>query len=202
MAGNQPTRPIRLPPANLATQELPRTRQIARAWFRVHACASNAIFFNLKPTHRYSHPNCPCSILYVAMDAETCLWEVFGDAVFDHGRALPKTQWDDLIVSAIDVPHLHLCDLSRTSTRSAVTVDLTALMNEDLNIPQKWGLAIQTHPLQVPAIKFKSRFTGNACLAIFDRGDIRNRLRETLLGPLNQFEPALNWLTKHDVTLV
>ena len=202
MAGNPPARPIRLPPADLATQELPRTRQITRTWFRVHARASNAISFNLKPTHRYSHPNCPCPILYVSMDAETCLWEVFGDAVFDNGRALPKTQWDDLIVSAIDVTHLHLCDLSRTSTRSAVTVDLTALMNEDLRVPQKWGLAIQMHPVQVPAIKFKSRFTDNACLAIFDRGGIRNRLRETALGALNQFDPALNWLNKHDVTLV
>ena len=202
MASNPPPRLIRLPPADVATQQLPRTRQIARAWFRVHARASNAIFFNLKPTHRYSHPNCPCAILYVAMDAETCLWEVFGDAVFDQGRVVPKTLWDDVVVSAIDVPPLHLCDLSRTSTRSALSVDLTALMNEDLTIPQKWGLAIQMHPLQVPAIKFKSRFTGRACLAIFDRGGIRNRLRETTLGPLNQFHPALNWLTAHDVTLV
>ncbi len=202
MAGNQPTRPLRLPPADLAAHELPRTRQIARGWFRVHARAYKAIFFNLKPTHRYSHPNCPCPILYVAMDVETCLWEVFGDSVFDNERALPKTQWDDFVVSMIDVPHLHLCDLARTSTRSAVTVDLTALMNQNLTVPQEWGLAIQMHPSRVPAIKFKSRFTGNAGLAIFDRGRIRNRLRETPLGPLYQFDPALNWLTKHEVTLV
>ena len=100
------------------------------------------------------------------------------------------------------MPALHLCDLSKTSTRSALTVDLTALMNENLNIPQEWGLAIQTHPSQVPAIKFKSRFTGNACLAIFDRRGVRHRLRETPLSLLNQFDPALNWLTKHEVTLV
>src|SRR5260370_3072367 len=36
MAGNPPARPIRLPPLDLATQDLPRTRQIARAWLRVH----------------------------------------------------------------------------------------------------------------------------------------------------------------------
>jgi len=202
MAGNQPTRPIRLPPAQLDAQELPRTRQIARAWFRVHPRASQAIFFNLKPTHRYSHPNCPFPILYVAMDAETCLWEVFGDAVFDHGRALPKTQWDDLMVSTIDVPQLHLCDLSRTTTRSALTVDLAALMKDDLRVPQAWGLAIQRHPSQVPAVKYRSRFTGNACLAIFDRAGIRRRLRERSLGTLNQFDPALTWLTQHRVTLV
>lgn len=202
MAGNQQIRPKRMPPAGLATMDLPRSRQVERAWLRVHPRKLNAIFFSLKPTHRYSHPDCPHPILYVAIDAETCLWEIFGDAVFDNGRAIPKTQWDDLTISIIHVPALHLCDLSRTSTRSAVKVDLTALMNEDLSIPQQWGLAVQIHSSQVPAIKFKSRFTGNACLAIFDRGDIREQIRETPLSPLNEYDPALNWLTKHEVTLV
>ncbi len=202
MAGNPPARPIRLPPLDLATQDLPRTRQIARAWLRVHPRKLKAIFFSLKPTHRYSHPECPCPILYVAIDAETCLWEIFGDAVFNNRRAVPKTQWDEAMISTIAVPPLHLCDLSRTSTRSALTVDLAALMNDDLSVPQQWGLAIQRHPAQVPAIKFKSRFTSNACLAVFDRGGIRARLRETRLSALSQFDPALNWLTRHEVTLV
>jgi len=168
----------------------------------VHPRLSSAIFFNLKPAHRYSHPNCPFPILYVAIDPQTCLWEVFGDAVFDHGRALPKTQWDDLVISLIHVPDLHLCDLSKTTTRGALTVDLAALMNDDLDVPQEWGLAIQMHPSQVAAVKFKSRFTGNACLAIFDRGGIRRQLRETSPVSLSQFDPALSWLTKHQVTLV
>jgi hypothetical protein len=136
------------------------------------------------------------------MDVETCLWEVFGDAVFDNERALPKTQWDYLVVSTIYLPHLRLCDLSKTTTRSALAVDLASLMKDDLAVPQEWGLAIQMHPSQVQAVKFKSRFTGSACLAIFDRGGIRHRLRETSLGWLNQFDPALTWLAKNKVTLV
>jgi len=202
MAANQASRAVRLPPPDLGSQSLPRTRQLARPWFRAHRRQDKAIVFNLKPTHRFSHPSCPCPILYVAMDAETCLWEVFGDTVFDCGHVVPKTQWDDLILSRIDVPHLHLCDLSKTATRSSLTVDLTALMNDDLTIPQEWGLTIQRHPSQVPAIKFKSRFTGSACLAIFDRGGIHHRLREASLGSLNRFDQALAWLTKHQVTLL
>lgn len=202
MAGNLPVRTLRLPPANLAALGLPRSRQIARAWFRVHPRTRDAAFFSLKPTHRYSHPDCPYPLLYVAIDVETCLWEIFGDAVFDHGRALPRTQWDDLMISLVHVPQLDLCDLSRTSTRSTLAVDLTALMNDDLTIPQRWGLAIQTHPSQVPAIKFKSRFTDHACLALFDRGGMRNRLRATPVAPLELCGPALNWLTRHDVALV
>jgi hypothetical protein len=202
MASNPAQRPIRLPPANLATQPLPRTRQISRSWYRVHPSKYNAIYFSLLPTHRFSHPNCLSKFMYVAIDNETCLWECFGDMMFDNGHSLPKTHWDDASISQIDVPPLHLCDLSKTSTRSALTVDLTALMNDDLTVPQKWGWAIQSHPSQVPAIKFKSRFTGTACLAIFERGGVPAQLKEQELGPLNQYGPAQTWLVENKVTLV
>src|SRR5207248_726373 len=99
-------------------------------------------------------------------------------------------------------PHFHLCDLSKTATRSALTVDLTALMNNDLRVPQQWGLEIQNHPSQVPAIKFRSRFTNKACLAIFDRPGLSTQLKESTFGPLNQCNQALDWLAKHQVTLV
>jgi len=177
-------------------------RQLARAWFRVHQSVHNAIFFSVNPAHRFSHPNCPDKFLYVAMDPQTCLWERFGDMMFDGGHALPRTQWDATSISTIDVPPLHLCDLASSSTRGALTVDLTALMNDDISIPQEWGLAIQQHPAQVPAIKFKSRFTGNACLALFERGSLPGQLKERPLGTINQFAPALDWLAKHRVSLV
>ena len=197
-----PSRPLRHPPANITSLALPRTRQLARAWFRVHQSVHNAIFFTITPTHRFSHPDCPHKLLYVAMDPQTCLWERFGDPMFDGGHALPKIQWDMTSISKIDVPPLRLCDLANVRTRSALTVDLSALMNEDISLPQEWGLAIQNHPTQVPAIKFKSRFTGAACLALFDRGGLSSRLRETCLGPINQFEPALDWLAKNKVSLL
>ncbi len=202
MSSSPTSRPVRLPPPDLATQQLPRTRQIARAWFRVHYKGLNAIYFSLNPGHRYSHPKCPNPILYVAIDPETCLLERFGDYLYDNARHLPQTIWDSTVISRIDAPPLHLCDLSKTTTRSALTVDLTALMNADLSVPQQWGLAIQNHPSQVPAIKFKSRFTDKACLAIFDLPGIRAQLKEAALGPVSAYNPALDWLTKHRVTLV
>ncbi len=202
MSSSPATRPLRLPPPDLATRQLPRTRQMARAWFRVHATTRNAIDFSLSPTHRYSHPNCPHRILYVAMDPETCLMERFGDTIYDNGRQLPQKLWDETAISTIDVPPLHLCDLSNTTTRSALTVDLAALMSADLRIPQQWGLEIQSHPAQVPAIKFKSRLTDKACMAIFDLPGIRAQLKESPLGPINQYQTTLEWLTKHRVALV
>jgi RES domain len=201
MAVNR-ARPIRLPPADLASHALPHTRQVARSWYRIHLSAHSAIYFSLVPTHRFSHPDCPHKFLYVAIDPQTCLWERFGDLMFDGGHALPRTQWEDTSVSAIDVPPLHLCDLANTNTRGALTVDLTALMNDDISVPQQWGLAIQNHPSQVPAIKFKSRFTGSACLALFEKGALPKQLIETSLGPLSGYEPALSWLAKSKISLI
>jgi hypothetical protein len=128
--------------------------------------------------------------------------ERFGDYLYDHARQLPQTVWGSTVISRIDAPSFRLCDLSKTATRSALTVDLAGLMSADLSVPQQWGLAIQHHPSRAPAIKFKSRFTGKACLAIFDLPGIRAQLKEAALGRLNAFGPALDWLTKHQVTLV
>ena len=136
------------------------------------------------------------------MDPKTCLWERFGDDIYDQGYTLPKSIWDDAVISSIEVPLLHLCDLSKVPTRSAVTVDLTALMNDDISVPQEWGLQIQLHPSRIPAIKFRSRFTNVACLVIFDRGAIKASLKEKLIGPLNRFDAALDWLTDNEVTLL
>ena len=196
-----PNRPVWLPPADLAARALPRTRQIARAWFRVHQSVHNAIYFSLNPAHRFSHPDCPHKLLYAAIDPQTCLWESFGDRVFDGRHVLPKTIWDDASISAVNVPPLHLCDLSNSRTRGALTVDLTALMNDDLAVPQAWGLAIQNHPAQVPAIKFRSRFTSAACLAIFERGSLPGQLSEVRVGPLRTYTPALDWLQRNNISL-
>ena len=122
--------------------------------------------------------------------------------MFDGGHVLPKTQWDDASISAIEVPPLHLCDLANAHTRGALMVDLTALMNDDISVPQQWGLEIQNHPSQVPAIKFKSRFTGSACLALLDRAAPPTQLIETSLGPLSSYDPALKWLAKNKISLV
>src|SRR5215472_6500144 len=166
MSSNPSARPVRLPPPDFAKQKLPVTRQPAKRWFRVHAKAHNATYFSLSPAHRYSHPQCPYPILYIAIDVETCLMERFGDYIYDNARHLPQTIWDSTVISTIKVPGLNLCDLSKAATRSALSVDLASLMSPDLSIPQQWGLEIQNHPSEVPAIKYRSRFTDEPCLAI------------------------------------
>lgn len=43
---------------------------------------------------------------------------------------------------------------------------------------------------------------GQPCLALFDRGGRAAQLEETLLGPLNRLDVAVDWLDEHQAALV
>ncbi len=202
MSSSAPTRPLRLPPADLAQRTIPRARLPARAWYRVHPTGHDAIHFSLNPTHRFSHSNCPYKFLYLGTNPETCLWERFGDTVFGQDHRILKKLWMDTSISVIKSPALPICDLGRTDVRNALNVDMAALMSYDLSVPQAWGLALQWHPASFAGIKFKSRFTMRPCFALFDQGDIKSALKQKGLGPLASFEAALDWLEKFEIQLV
>ncbi len=140
-------------------------------------------------------------MLYLGADIDTCLFERFGDMVYDRDKALPQSLWNAHSVSMIQVPELRVCDLTNARTLSAMMVDLSALMHNDISAPQQWGLVIQRHPAHFQAIRFKSRFNGKACLALFQRDGIEERLREKLAGSLPDNDAAANWLDKHKVCL-
>src|SRR5436190_495130 len=152
------TRPLRRPPRDFDQFKLPRTRQPARKWFRVHQSNFPAIFWSVNTAHRFSHARCSYPLLYLAMDIDTCLFERFGDKTYEDEKAVAQSIWNLHSVSEIQVPELHVCDLTKAKTLSAARVDLTALMHHELAIPQEWGLAIQRHPASFQGIKFKSRF--------------------------------------------
>jgi len=202
MSSSAPTRPLRLPPAELAQQTLPRVRLPARTWYRVHPTAHDAISFSLNPAHRFSHRDCPYKFLYLGTDLQTCLWERFGDTVFDQDHRLLKALWMGTSVSVIKLPPLSVCDLGKTGVRNALNVDMTALMSYDLSVPQAWGLAIQQHPANFRGIKFNSRFTNRPCLALFDRNNLKIAVDEKGIGQLASFDEALGWLEKFEVELV
>jgi hypothetical protein len=74
-------------------------------------------------------------------------------------------------------------------------------MNEKLEIPQAWGLAIQKHPLQFQGLKYKSRFNDCSCLALFNRNGIERSLTDTVLETLSGLKEAVDWLDKYRVSL-
>jgi hypothetical protein len=201
MSDNPVDRRLRLPPSNFSEIKVPRTRQPARNWFRVHQSRHSPARFSLDAHHRYSHKDCPYPLLYIGVDIDTCLFERFGDIAYDKQKAISQSLWNANSVSAVQVPEIYVCDLTNARTLTSLMVDLSALMHTTIAAPQEWGLAIQQHPASFQAIKFKSRFNGKACLALFRRDGIEGRLREKHGGTLDDNDGAVDWLDKHQISL-
>jgi RES domain len=163
--------------------------------------ASPIIFRNL-PHHRFSHPENPFAMLYLAATIPTCLWEVFGDDLFHEGRAISAARWEGCALSEIEVPLLRCCAVSLAPTREVMSVDKATLMAADLGHPQAWALAIQQHPIAFEALQYTSRFLDQPCLAVFDRGSIRESLEFRTLGLLNDLDAAVEWLDQRSAALV
>ncbi len=197
-----PPRPLYTPGADFNQPTIPVTRQPRRTWFRVHRSSAAAVQFGIRSHHRFSHANCPFPLLDVAASIPACLWECFGDDVFGGRRVISTARWTGCSLSQITVPQLKVCAVSQEPTRDAMGVDKASLLATDLSIPQAWGLAVQQHPAAFDAIKYSSRFIDQPCLALFDRGGMAGQLRETLLGPLNSLDAAVDWLDERQAALV
>jgi hypothetical protein len=152
--------------------------------------------------HRFSHPKCPFPLLYVGASIQTCLWEVFGDDVFQGKRTISSGKWSGCCVSQIVVPELKVCGVTLDRTRDAMSVDRASLFAADLSIPQAWGLAVQEHPAAFEAIKYSSRFLDQPCLALFDRGGLGSKLRVRALRALTSLDAAVDWLDERKAALV
>lgn len=190
------------PGADFAVKAIPVTRQSARAWFRVHKVGMPALDFGVHDYHRFSHAQCPYPLLYLGPTIQTCLWEVFGDDVFQGGRTIAISKWAGRCLSQITVPALGVCAVSTERTRDAMGVDKSSLLDDDLSVPQEWGLALQRHPARFAAIKYTSRFVDQPCLALFDRGGLKSKLEAKVLGNLQDLDAAVDWLDERPAALV
>ena len=197
-----PPRPLYIPGADFNQRTIPDTRQPQRVWFRVHRTGASAIQFGIQPYHRFSHANSPVPWLYAGSTLSVCLWEYFGDDVFGNRHVISAGKWNGCSLSRINIPQVKACAVSLESTRNAMGVDKASLLATDLSVPQAWGLAVQQHPAAFEALKYSSRFIDQPCVALFDRGGMAAQLQETLLGPLNSLDAAVDWLDEHKAALV
>lgn len=196
------SRPLLLPGAEFAKRAVPVTRQPARTWYKIHWESRSALEFTLNPGHRFSHAASPYPVLYIGPTIQTCLWEVFGDDVFQGKRTIAKSRWEGRSLSEVVVPAIKVCAVSTEKTRSVMAVEKGSLLAADLDIPQAWGLAIQQHPAGFEAIKYTSRFVDQPCLALFGHPGLQPKLREKKLGALSDLDEAVNWLHEQDAALV
>ena len=195
-------RPLRLPAADLDLRPIPRRRQAGRKWFRVERVDSASLNFGLAPHHRFSPPDSPYPVLYLGSDPATCLWERFGDVMFDGNHTIPRNQWAAFILTEIRVGELSVCDLADARVRAAMMVDVAALTSNDFAVTHAWGLAIQRHPAGFQAVKYVSQFIRRPCLALFDRDNAKARLTARRVGNLAESEVTTDWLTRYTVSLV
>lgn len=196
------SRPSYRPGFDFDQLAIPVTTQPQRTWFRVHRSGSPAVNFGILPHHRFSHSDSPFRLLYLGDSIQTCLWEYFGDDVFQGQRVISSGKWNACTLSQIVVPQLKLCALTQAATRDAMGVDKASLIATDLNIPQAWGLALQKHPSAFEAIKDWSRFNNVPCLVLLDRGGMASRLQAKSLGDLNTVDAAADWLDQRKAALV
>jgi len=198
----KPARTLRRPGTDFDTRMIPVTRQPERTWFRVHRGAASALDFGIHDHRRFSHGSCPYPLLYVGPSIQTCLWEVFGDDIFQNDCTIAISKWTGRCFSQITVPELKVCAISTERTREAMAVDKTSLLDDDLSIPQEWGLSVQKHSAGFEAIKYTSRFVDQPCLALFDRDGLKSKLKAKLLGELENLDTAVDWLHERKAALV
>lgn len=199
---SKPARALLRPAPDFGQRQIPVTRQPARAWFRLHRSNASALEFGCFPFHRFSHSRCPYPILYLGPNIQTCIWEVFGSDVFEGNRVIAASKWGERSVSRITVPEVKVCAVSLEKTREVMGVDKSSLLAVDLTVPQDWGLAVQEHPASFQALKYTSRFVDQPCLALFDRDGLPARLKVSLLGTLEELDPAIDWLHERKAALV
>lgn len=195
------SRPIRLPAADFELKPLPVSELSTLEALRVHSVRFPAISFRLNPNHRFSHPDAPGGLLYLGEDVETCLWESFGDEILDRST-IAKVDWGKRLSKIAWATRPRICDLTILSVRRTLGLDLSAMKHTELDVPQAWGLAIQNHPDAVDGLRYFSRFTGNPCIALFERPGLASRLREIPVSLLAELDTADDFLDANRIALV
>ncbi len=194
-------RPIRWPGKDFSERELPVWEGVV-TFARVHETGRSACYFSRNPAHRYSPADGPWPVCYVAETIETCLWERFGDDVLSPGARVSRSLWMTRSVTRGRVERLRICDLTDAVVRERCRVDLSALQHPDLSIPQAWSGALQEHPARYDAVRYGSRFDGGACLALFGREGMEQRVRLEGTQALSVMEEGERFLDERGIALV
>lgn len=147
-------------------------------WLRLAAIARPSLFdWDDRAVSRFSHPQLPFKVLYLADEKETAFWEVFGAALEDmpvNNRELSKKaqietrQWANFSVHA----GLRLIDMTQEATLHALRANAGTFLAPYKHC-QAWAQALMEHPLKLDGFIYQScRRGGSArCLALFSRPD-------------------------------
>lgn len=144
---------------------------------RIHRSIYSPIFFNRRSTSstvfRFDAPNNEFGVLYAAPTFSACMFETVIRNVFEGGSLPLLIDQAELSCRSISslipamVRTLHLADF--TQSLAPLGGDNTVMSMNDYTVPNKWSLAVHSHPEKFDGIYFRSRYANEPCVALFDR---------------------------------
>jgi hypothetical protein len=172
-----------LPPADFGKRRVPvKELDLAAApLLRVHRSANEPVFFNRRSASasvfRFDAPADQYGVLYAAPTLSACLFDTVIRNTFEGGTLPLQVDEADLICRSVsriergEPLRLRLADF----TRSLAPLGGNALIMscDDYAGPNQWSLAVHVHPQQLDGIYFRSRYSQEPCVAVFDRVGIR-----------------------------
>ena len=186
------------PPDDFADRNLPVHVMdlTATALMRIHQTVNAPIFYNRRSTSnspcRFDAPADEYGVLYAAQTFSACMFETIIRGRFE-GGSLPLLV-DKHLLATRSVAHLGLAGARSlrladfTQSLAPLGGNAAVLSTPDYAISQAWSVAVYSHPGQCDGLYFRSRYSGEPCVALFDRAGVVVRgesvplMDEPLLG--------------------
>lgn len=164
------------PPADLGSRSLP-IGEFRSPWFHCHTLRRGPLNFNRRSTGRFNAPNGKYGVLYLSTSPEGAFIETFGQssARGDAGvRFVTRDALDSRCLCVLQSQPLRLVDLSGTGLALIDADARLCTMTDDPGLPQRWALAIWSHPEQPDGLLYRARHDPERLsVAVFDRaGDL------------------------------
>jgi hypothetical protein len=143
-----------------------------RTWYRLHACAHGALFFNRQPVARFNAPAGEYGTMYMGSELACCFVETFGQLDTPAGTTVRSVSQAQLLAASLSeiVPlrPLALVDLIGPGLRR-LDADARLFAGNHAEA-QQWGRAFWSHPQQPDGLLFPARHDPSLLsVALFDR---------------------------------
>lgn len=178
------------PPDDFASLALPAKIFLPgkTPFLRIHRSQFSAMYFNSPKAgpagdgsrYRFDAPEQEYGVLYAARSFDVCFCEtILRDKVIGVSGIAPamlnRNLIDERSVSEIIcAAPLKLVDF--VNKLPACRVDSSISSEFPYTTPNLWGLAVHAHPAGFDGIYYRSRFTGNPAVALFDRAQTKIKL--------------------------
>ena len=188
----------RLPPADFASRKLPLV-QAGGVFYRCGIASRPLLDWDARADSRFSAPDLPFPVLYLASRKLTGFWECFGDELNDRPqdekrlseRTLGMRRWVRFNIK----PPLRVLDLTDADVLCA-----------GYEVTQCWAKELMLHPASSDGLRYRSRLDNDQdCLAVFGRPQLRRALQR--FGPVKESAllrdtEFLSFLAERDIALL